>query len=77
MPLKKGINEIDRYLATGNADVNLGFETFVRLIGKTFDKDVPLKKSCRKTCWKKVKKVKSWVTMGIRHSVKVRDKLFK
>ena len=56
MPLKKGINEIDRYLATGNADVNLGFETFVRLIGKTFDKDVPLKKSCRKTCWKKVKK---------------------
>ena len=42
---KRGIGEIDWSLATGNKDVNLNFEMFLRLIGKNFYKNVPLKKT--------------------------------
>ena len=45
---KRDSDEINWSLATGNADVNLGFETFLRLTEKTLDKHAPLKKKSRK-----------------------------
>ena len=45
---------------------------FLRLIGEKFNK-VPLKK----TSGEKQEKIKPWVTRVIRHSVKIRDKLYK
>ena len=42
---KKDIDEIDWSLATGNTDVNLSFEIFLRLIGKILDKHGSLKKT--------------------------------
>ena len=42
---KRDKSEIDWSLATGNKDVNLNFEMFLRLIGKNFYKNVPLKKT--------------------------------
>ena len=42
---KRDIGEIDWSLATGNKDVNLNFEMFLKLIGKNFYKNVPLKKT--------------------------------
>ena len=60
---KKGIDEIDWSLATGNTDVNLSFEAFLRLIGKILDKHAPLKKTSRK---KQKEKIKPWITRGIR-----------
>ena len=41
---KRDIDEKDWSLATGNTNVNLNFEIFLRLIGKIIDKDAPLKK---------------------------------
>ena len=70
---KKDIDEIDWSLATGNTDVNLSFEIFLRLIGKILDKHAPLKKKSRK---KQKEKIKPWVTRGIRHSMKIRHKLY-
>ena len=64
---EKEIDEIDWSLATGNADINLSFEIFLRLIGKIIDKHAPLKKTSRK------KKRKN---RGIRQSIKIRDKLY-
>ena len=45
---KREIDEIAWSLATGNADVHLNFEIFLRLIGKILDKHAPLKKTSRK-----------------------------
>ena len=42
------INEINWTFATENNDINLGFETLVRLIDKTLDKHAPVKKCIRK-----------------------------
>ena len=50
---EKEIDEIDWSLATGNADINLSFEIFLRLIGKIIDKHAPLKKTSRKKKKKK------------------------
>ena len=69
---KRDIDQIDWFLATGNTDVNLNFEIFLRLIEKTLDKHAPPKKTSRK---KEKEKIKSWVTRGIRHSMEIRDKL--
>ena len=71
---KGDIDEIDWPLTTGNTDVNLSFEIFLRLIGKILDKHAPLKKKSRK---KQKEKIKPWVTRGIRHSMKIRDTLYK
>ena len=69
---KRDIDQIEWFLATGNTDVNLSFEIFLRLIEKTLDKHAPPKKTSRK---KEKEKIKSWVTRGIRHSMEIRDKL--
>ena len=69
---KRDKGEIDWSLATGNKDVNLNFEMFLKLIGKNFYKNVPLKKTSGEK-----KKIKPWVTRVVRHSVKIRDKLYK
>ena len=45
---KRDIDEINWSLATGNTDVNLSFEIFLRFIGKIIDKHAPLKKTSRK-----------------------------
>ena len=45
---EREIDEIDWSLATGNTDINLSFEIFLRLIGKIIDKHAPLKKTSRK-----------------------------
>ena len=41
------------HLATGNTDVNLSFEIFLRLIGKILNKQAPMKKTSRKNKKKK------------------------
>ena len=69
---KREIDQIDWFLATGNTDLNLSFEIFLRHIEKTLDKHAPPKKTSRK---KEKEKIKSWVTRGIRHSMEIRDKL--
>ena len=71
---KRDIDKIDWSLATGNIDVNLSFEIFLRLIQKILDKHAPLKKTRRK---KQKEKIKPLVAIGIRHSMKIRDKLCK
>ena len=71
---KRDIDEIHWSLAAGNTDINLSFEIFLRLIGKILDKHAPLKKKSRK---KQKEKIKPWVTRGIRHSMKIRDTLYK
>ena len=63
---KRDKGEIDWSLATGNKDVNLNFEMFLKLIGKNFYKNVPLKKTSGEK-----KKIKPWVTRVVRHSVKL------
>ena len=70
---KRDTDEIGWSLATGNTDVNLSFEIFLRLTEKILDKHTPLKKTCRK---KQKEKIKPWVTRGIRHSMKIRHKLY-
>ena len=65
-----GINQINWTFATENNDINLGFETLLRLIDKMLDKHAPVKK-----CIRKEKKL-SWVTNGIKKSISVRDKLY-
>ena len=45
---KRDIDQTDWSSATGNADVHLIFEIFLRLIGKSLDKYAPLKKTSRK-----------------------------
>ena len=70
---KRDIDEINWSLATGNTDVNLSFEIFLRLIGKIIDKHAPMKKQVEKN----KEKIKTWVTRGIRKSMKIRDKLYK
>ena len=56
---KRDIDEIDWSLATGNTDVNLISEIFLRFTGKILDKHTPLKKTSRK---KQKEKIKPWVT---------------
>ena len=75
---KRDIDEIDWPLATGNTDVNLSFEIFLRLIGNILNKHAPKHAPLKKTSKKKQKeKIKPWVTWGIRHSMKIRDNLYK
>ena len=72
--LSNDINEINWTFATENNDISLGFETFLRLIDKALDKNVPVKKYIRK----KVKAaLKPWVNNDIKKSVSVRHKLYK
>ena len=68
------INEINWAFATENNDINLGFETLLRLIDKTLDKHAPVKKCIRK---EEKLALKPWVTNGIKKSISVRDKLYK
>ena len=68
------INEINWTFATENNDINLGFETLLRLIDKTLDKHAPVKKCIRK---EQKLALKPWVTNGIKKSISVRDKLYK
>ena len=53
-------------------DVDLGFEAFLWLFNTTLDKHAPIKKLT-----KKKKKIKPWVTKGIKKSMSVRDKIYK
>ena len=68
------INQINWTFATENNDINLGFETLLRLIDKMLDKPAPVMK-----CISKEQKLalKPWVTNGIKKSISVRDKLYK
>ena len=74
MLLKEPLMKSVTFSAAGNADVNLGSETFLRLIEKTLDKHAPLKKTRRK---KEKDKMKPWVTRGIRHLIEITHKLYK
>ena len=71
---KTELHELYWSFVTGNNDINLGFETFLRFIKKTLDKHAPIKR---------VKKIESkiipkpWITRGIKTSIKKRDKLYK
>ena len=67
-------DEINWTFATESNDINLGFETLLRLIGKTLDKHAPVKKCIRK---EQKLALKLWVTNGIKKSISVRDKLYK
>ena len=68
------INQINWTFATENNDINLGFETLLRLIDKMLDKHAPVKKCIRK---EQKLALKPWVTNGIKKSISVRDKLYK
>ena len=46
--LSNDINGINLTFATENNDINLGFETFLRLIDEAIDNNVPVKKYIRK-----------------------------
>ena len=46
--LSNDINGINWTFATENNDINLGFETFLRLIDEAIDNNVPVKKYIRK-----------------------------
>ena len=72
--LKETLMKSVTFSAAGNADVNLGSETFLKLIEKTLDKHAPLKKTSRK---KEKDKMKPWVTRGIRHLIEITHKLYK
>ena len=71
---KAELSELDWSLLTENSEVNLGFETFVRLVNRILDKHVPTK-----IIEKKENKItsKPWVTRGIKTSMKIRDKFYK
>ena len=68
------INQINWTFATENNDINLGFETLLRLIDKMLDKHAPVKKCIRK---EQKLALKPWVTNGIKKLISVRDKLYK
>ena len=55
-------------------DLNLGFETFLRLFDKTLDKHAPFKTFTKK---KQKQNMKPWVTSGIQRSLKMRDEIYK
>ena len=71
---KAELSELDWSLVTENSEVNLGFETFLRLVNRILDKHVPTK-----IIEKKENKItsKPWVTRGIKTSMKIRDKFYK
>ena len=71
---KAELSELDWSLVTENSEVNLGFETFVRLVNRILDKDVPTK-----IIEKEENKItsKSWITRSIKTSMKMRDKFYK
>ena len=71
---KKDLQEINWNFATENSDVDLGFETFFRLLNKSLDRHAPIKKPTRKEG--KIKS-KPWITKGIKTSISIRDKLYK
>ena len=68
---KRDIDEIGWSLATGNTDVNLSFEIFLRLIGKIIDK--------HRLSRKQVEKNKKNQILGHKgnKTMKIRDKLYK
>ena len=68
------LSELDWSLVKENSEVNLGFETSVQLINRTLDKHTPTK-----VIEKKENKItsKSWITKGIKTSMKIRDKFYK
>ena len=68
------INQINWTFATESNDINLGFETLLRLIDKMLDKHAPVKKCIRK---EQKLALKPWDTNGIKKPVSVRDKLYK
>ena len=53
------INKINWTFATESSDINLGFETLLRLFDKTLEKHAPVKKCIRK---KLKRALKPWVT---------------
>ena len=63
---KAELIELDWSLITENSEVNLGFETFVRLVNRILGKHAPTK-----IIEKKKKKItsKPWVTRGIKTSM--------
>ena len=71
---KDELRELDWSLVTENSEVNLGFNTFVRLVNRILDKHAPIK-----VIEKKENKItsKPWITRGIKTSMKIRDKFYK
>ena len=71
---KAELSELDWPLVTKNSEVNLTFETLVRLVNRILDKHAPTK-----IIEKKENKItsKPWVTRGIKTSMKIRDKFYK
>ena len=63
---KAELSELDWSLITENSEVNLGFETFVRLVNRILGKHAPTK-----IIEKKENKItsKPWVTRGIKTSM--------
>lgn len=58
---------------TENSDINLGFESFLRLVNQKLDKHAPLKEV---TKIERKGIIKPWITKGIKTSMKERDKLY-
>ena len=71
---KAELSKLDCSLVTENSEVNLEFETFVRLVNRILDKHAPTK-----IIEKKENKItsKPWVARGIKTSMKIRDKFYK
>ena len=71
---KAELSELDWSLVTENGEVNLGFETFVRLVNRILYKHAPTKITDKKE--NKITS-KPWVTRGIKTLMKIRVKFYK
>ena len=71
---KTELSELDWSFVTQNNDINLGFETFLRFINKTLDKNAPIK-----TVKKRKNKTisKPWITRDIKTLINKIEKHFK
>ena len=71
---KTELRELDWPFVTENNDINLGFETFLRFINKTLDKNAPIK-----TVKKRKNKTisKPWITRDIKTLINKIEKHFK
>ena len=69
------INKINWTFATENNDINLAFETLLRLIDKTLAKHVPVNKCIRKE--QKLALKPCFKTNGLKKSISVREKIYK
>ena len=71
---KAEFRELDWTLVAENSEVNLGFNSFVRLVNRIVDKHAPIK-----VIEKKENEItsKPWTARGIKTSMKIRDKFYK